>query len=128
MRRGRPGLLLGTLLLSACVAAQRDQCLRAAVEEVRTLDHLIAETEAGLARGYGIDRQTLPYLEERRCADGAGTCLYTETEEIARPKTIDPGSENRRLAALRKKRAAAVPRAMAHIAECRARYGQSGRP
>lgn len=118
-----PGLMLvGATLVSACAGTARDQCLRAAVEEVRTIDRLIAETEAGLARGYGIDRQTVPYLERRRCGDGGGSCLYTETEIVETPETIDPASESRRLALLRDRRAAAVPRALDHIAACKARY------
>lgn len=115
-------MLFGATLVSACTDAARDQCLRAAVAEVRTIDRLVADTEAGLARGYGIDRETVPYLERRRCADGGGTCLYTETEIVTTPKTIDPASETRRLALLRERRAAAVPRALDHIAGCKERY------
>lgn len=115
-------VVLASLVLGACAGAGRDQCMRAAVSEVRTLDRLIAETEAGLARGYGIDRQTVPYLERRRCSDGGGSCLYTETEIVETPKTIDPASENRRMALLLNRRAAAVPRALDHIEACKARY------
>jgi hypothetical protein len=125
----RPARLLPLLaipaLLGGCAGLGRDQCLRAAVEEVRTLDRLIAETEAGLARGYGIDRQTVPYLERYRCADGSGTCLYTETYVEETPKAIDPASEDRKTALLRARRAAAVPRALAHIAVCRERFPQA---
>ncbi len=121
--RPRAGLvLLVPLLLGACAGAGRDQSMRAAVAEVRTIDALIAETEAGLARGYGIDRQTVPYLERRRCGDGGGSCLYTETEIVETPKSIDPASESRRIALLQDRRAAAVPRALDHIAACKARY------
>ncbi len=120
--RFAPLLLALPAVLGACAEAARDQCLRAAVEEVRTIDGLIAETEAGVARGYGISRQTVPYLERRRCADGAGTCLYTETEVIETPKAIDPRSESRKLGLLRARREAAVPRALHHIATCKARY------
>ena len=123
----RPAILLALpALLGACAGAARDQCLRSATEEVRTLDRLIAETEAGVARGYGISRQTVPYLERRRCGDGGGSCLYTETETIETPKAIDPQSENRKMALLRARREAAVPRALDHIAACRASYPEQG--
>lgn len=115
-------LLALSALLAACAAASRDQCLRAATEEVRTLDALIAEAEAGVARGYGISRQIVPYLERRRCADGGGSCLYSETEIIETPKAIDPGSESRKLALLRARREAALPRALDHIAACKATW------
>ncbi len=115
-------LLALPAVLGACAEVGRDQCLRSAVAEVRTIDGLIAEAEAGMARGYGISRQTVPYLERRRCADGNGTCLYTETEVIETPKAIDPQSESRKVALLRARREAAVPRAMKHIAACRATW------
>lgn len=118
-------LLALPALLAACAAASRDQCLRAATEEVRTIDTLIAETEAGVARGYGISRRTVPYLERRRCADGGGSCLYTETEVIETPKAIDPRSEGRKLALLRARRQAALPRALDHIAACKAAWPEA---
>lgn len=120
---GRRLLLLALpVLLGGCAGVARDQCLRAATEEVRTIDRLIAEAEAGVARGYGISRQTVPYLERRRCDDGAGTCLYTETEIVETPKAIDPQSESRKVALLRARRETALPRALDHIAACRASY------
>jgi hypothetical protein len=117
-------LLALPALLGACAEVGRDQCLRSAVAEVRTIDGLIAETETGLARGYGTSRQTVPYLERRRCSDGRGTCLYTETEVIETPKAIDPRSESRKLALLRARREAALPRALDHIAACKASWPQ----
>lgn len=115
-------LLALTALLAACAGVGRDQCLRSAVAEVRTIDRLIAETEAGVARGYGISRQTVPYLERRRCSDGRGSCLYSDTEVIETPKAIDPRSESRKLALLRARREAALPRALDHIAACKATW------
>lgn len=115
-------LLLAPLVLGACAGVGRDQCLRSAVSEVRTIDRLIAEAEAGLARGYGIDRQTVPYLERRRCGDGGGSCLYSETYVEETPKAIDPNSETAKLTLLRARREAALPRALAHIAACKAQY------
>ncbi len=123
----RPAILLVLpALLGACAGVARDQCLRSATEEVRTLDRLIAGTEAGVARGYGITRRTVPSLERRRCGDGGGSCLYTETEIIETPKAIDPQSETRKTALLRAHREAALPRALDHIAACRASYPEQG--
>ena len=115
--------------LAGC-GAGRDQCLRAVTEDIRTLDRLIAETEAGRARGYGTARQELPYLEHYRCPGyprGTGheapTCLTTETMTIETPVALDPAAEDRKLAALKARREALVPRALDQIAECKARYG-----
>lgn len=127
MSRPAPLYLLLLALVAGCAGTGRDTCLRSAVEEVRKIDRLIAETEAGLARGHGISRQTLPYLERRRCGDGGGSCLYSETEIIETPVAIDPESEDRKLALLRARRASLVPRAMAHIEVCKARYPGGGR-
>src|SRR5690606_41880669 len=91
-------VVLASLVLGACAGAGRDQCMRAAVSEVRTLVRLIAETEAGLARGYGIDRQTVPYRERRRCGDGGGSCIYSETERGETPATIATTADTGRIA------------------------------
>lgn len=120
-------LLLAPLLLGACASVSRDQCLRAAVEDIRTLDRLIAETEAGLARGYGIDRQDVPVLERRHCtgSSGSATCLETDIVTVERPVAIDPAAEDRKVAKMRATRQALIPRAMLQIAECRRRYPEA---
>lgn len=117
-------LMLAPVLLGACASVSRDQCLRAATEEIRTLDRLIAETEAGLARGYGIDRQDVPVLERRHCtgSSGSATCLETDIVTVERPVAIDPAAENRKIAAMRANRQALIPRAMLQIAECKRRF------
>ncbi|MBC7141451.1 MAG: hypothetical protein H5U18_04745, partial [Rhodobacteraceae bacterium] len=105
----------------------RDQCLRAATEDIRTLYRLIAETEAGLARGYGIDRQDVPVLERRHCTglSGSATCLESDIVTVERPVAIDPAAENRKIAKMRATRQALIPRAMLQIAECRRRYPEA---
>lgn len=120
-------LLLAPVLLGACASISRDQCLRAAAEDIRTLDRLIAETEAGRARGYGIDRQDVPVLERRHCtgSGGAPTCPETDIVTVERPVAIDPASEDRKLAAMRAKRAALIPSAMIQISDCRRRYPEA---
>ena len=116
--------ILASVLLGACASVSRDQCLRAAVEDIRTLDQLIAETEAGRARGYGIDRQDVPVLERRHCtgSSGSATCLETDIVTVERPVAIDPATEDRKLAGMRATREALIPRAMIQIADCRRRY------
>ncbi len=117
-------LLLAPVLLGACASVSRDQCLRAATEEIRTLDRLIAETEAGLARGYGIDRLDVPIPERRHCTgvSGSATCIESDIVAVERPVAIDPVAENRKIAAMRAKRQALIPRAMLQIAECKRRF------
>ncbi|OYX44525.1 MAG: hypothetical protein B7Z02_05345 [Rhodobacterales bacterium 32-67-9] len=120
-------LLFAPVLFGACASVSRDQCLRAAVEDIRTLDRLIAETEAGRARGYGIVRLDMPVLERRHCtgSSGAATCLETDIVTVERPVAIDPASEDRKLAGMRAKREALIPRAMMQIADCRRRYPEA---
>jgi len=115
---------LALCLLAAC-ATPREACLRTTFSEVATLDRLIAETEATLARGYAIVRE--PYVTTGLdfCLGrgvrgnvfdvGLNYCNTVETRIREREVAIDPAAERRKLAELRKRRDAA-----ARVAENRA--------
>ncbi|MCB2130145.1 MAG: hypothetical protein KDE03_13965 [Rhodobacteraceae bacterium] len=116
------------LLASAgCSDLARDQCERAAVADIRTLDRLIAGAEANLARGYGFSGHAETYLQRRRCEgwSGAGRapdCLFAETEIVQTPRAVDEPAEERKIRSMEKRRAALVPQAMANLVACRRRY------
>ncbi|MEM1428015.1 MAG: hypothetical protein AAGG09_01010 [Pseudomonadota bacterium] len=117
-----------TLCLLAACASPREACLRAALSEVATLDRLIAETEANLARGYAIELEPFVTTGVDFCfgrgayRHGFGTgfryCNNVETRYREREVAIDPAAERRKLAELRKRRADLAPAAEARAAAC----------
>ncbi|WP_347311295.1 hypothetical protein [Defluviimonas sp. SAOS-178_SWC] len=122
-----------TLLLTALVAAcgtPQEQCIRTATRELRTLDRLIAETEANLARGYTYEEHEIMRHEWTRCDDWVrGTpvrmCFEPVWDTVRRPVAIDPEAETRKLEGLQARRKALGRQADAAIAACRARYPET---
>jgi hypothetical protein len=119
--------LVAMLTSAGCSSIARDQCERAAVADIRTLDRLIAEAEANLARGYGFSRHAETYFQRRRCEGwgGAGPapdCLYADTDIVQTPKAIDEPSVLRKVQTMKRRRAELVPQAMANLAACRRHY------
>jgi len=121
-------LLAVPLLLVACASPQQ-RCLMDATRELRTVDNLIAETEANLARGYAIDRELDQRSRLTFCTGsyghwgyGAGMSFCT-TDDIVyrdRPVAIDPAAEQRKLSLLRDRRARLAPVAQRAVTACRA--------
>ena len=123
----RLSALLALCALAAC-ATPREACLRAAAGDLRTLDRLIAETEATIARGYAYASE--PYtttalefcLSRGAYRDGVNVglayCPVAETRYRDRPVAIDPAAERRKLAELRARRAAAARAADTRAAAC----------
>ncbi len=119
---------LAALCLLAACATPREACLRAATAELRTLDLLIARTEADLARGYALERE--PYnaatlelcVGSGRVRDGLGLglryCPEIETRHREVPVAIDPAAQRRKLAQLRVRRAEEAQRAAAAAQAC----------
>ena len=118
--------LLLVALVAACGTPQ-EQCIRAATRDVRTLDRLIAETEANLARGYTYEEHEIVRHEWMRCDDWVrGTpvrmCFEPVWDTVKRPVAIDPAAEQRKLDGLKARRKALGLQAEAAIAACRAQY------
>jgi hypothetical protein len=123
----RLAMLLALCALASC-ATSREACLRAATAELATLDRLIAETEANLARGYAIAREPYTTTTLEFCVGtgrlggafdvGLRYCPDVETRYRDRPVAIDPAAERRKLAQLRARRAAEAERAAARQAAC----------
>ncbi len=95
-----------------------------ATKELRTVDGLIAESEANLARGYAIDRE----LERRPrltfCAGGIRSnvglsfCRDTDVYVRDRPVALDPEAERRKLALLRDRKARLEAASSQAVAAC----------
>lgn len=121
--------LLPLALLAACGTPQ-EQCIRRATGELRTVERLIAESEATLARGYGFEteeRVRWNWVVCDRFTDGTGQyharmCWEPVRDTVRRPVAIDPAAEQRKLEGLRAKRAALQRAAEPQIAACRATY------
>lgn len=117
-------LALLALLLSAC-ASPREQCLRAATEDLRVLDQLIAQSEANLDRGYSVRTETYPVTYPHWCAGRRGYgyfCQRTDYRTKHIPEAIDPASEARKLKALKSKRRDVAARAQDRINRCEQQY------
>lgn len=127
----RAFLVLPLVALAAACASPRGQCLAEATRDVRVLDHLIAETELALARGYGVERETTYAPRATFCGGygygrygyyGLSTCYepYPVTRET--PVAIDPAAERRKLAELKAKHREAVVRMKEDVRACNSAY------
>jgi hypothetical protein len=118
-------LTVPLVVLTACATPQ-ERCKIDVTREINTIDVLIAETEANLARGFAFDRT----LERRPrltfCAGslrsnvGISFCRDTDLVERERPIAIDPQSERRKLATLRERRQTLSAGIEARLAACSA--------
>lgn len=119
-------LILGAMAVLAGCASSQDRCIRSATQNLRTVDALIDETEANIARGYAY--QTVPsnvsvgisYCGYSWGNVGIGVCAGNSTGTTRRPVAIDLGEEQRKLAELRRKRADLAARSAPAVAACRA--------
>jgi hypothetical protein len=126
-----PGLVV-LALLAACGTPQ-EQCIRNETRELATLDRLIREAEANLARGYAYETVEITRTEWQICEyipdpndptkpPRPRYCLEDVTDTVQKTVAIDPAAEERKLASLKAKRRKLEPEARAAIAECRATY------
>ncbi|MBL9059893.1 MAG: hypothetical protein JNK88_07720 [Mangrovicoccus sp.] len=117
-------LILGTLAVLAGCASSQDRCGRSATKDLRTVDALIDETEANIARGYAYE--TVPsninvgisYCGYSWGNVGVGLCAGNNTGTTRQAVAIDIGAEQAKLAELRRKRADLAARAAPTIAAC----------
>ena len=129
MRLFQPLTLVAMALLASCGTPQ-EQCIRSATREIATVDRLIAETEANLARGYAYESKEVIHYEWQRCDDWSpGTrprmCFEPVWDTVRKPVAIDPQVEARKLAGLKARRAALARQAAPAIAACRENYPES---
>ncbi|MDZ7908091.1 MAG: hypothetical protein U5N10_07710 [Gemmobacter sp.] len=130
-------LILLLPLLAACGTPQ-EQCINRVTRDQRTVQSLIAETEANLARGYAIEEYTAYEMEWRMCGvqpqrpvkpngkpgkpPAPLMCWEREPVTRERPKAIDLGSEAVKLEQLRAKRAQLARASAPAIAQCQVQY------
>ena len=117
-------------LLAACGTPQ-EQCIRNNTRDLRTVEKLIAESQANLARGYALERYevTVPDWEPciRYVPGGKGqpaqpvqsTCRSWDTEIRTRPKSIDLAQEAKQLRQLQTKQRELARQAQSVVAQCR---------
>ena len=113
-------------ILAACGTPQ-ENCIRNSTREIRTLDRLIAESDANLARGYRFEETPIIRHEwvicgPRQLGAPPEMCLESVEDTVRRPVAIDPAIETRKRDNLRGKRAALMKPAETAIAACRAAY------
>ncbi|MHC0052407.1 hypothetical protein [Actibacterium sp. D379-3] len=123
-------LALALLLPLAACATPRQQCERAATEDLQVVSALIVEIEQNLARGYAIDREVRerPHVQfcygNHRDDDHVGIvfCNTTETYVVEKPVAIDVAAEQAKLTALQAKRTELKQQALQALAICDAKY------
>jgi len=126
MSRSAALILVLLAVLAACGTPQ-EQCVRNATREIRTLDRLIAEQRATLARGYAYETREIMHYAWQRCDDwvpGAPRrmCYEPEWDTVKEPVAIDPAAEQRKLEGLLARRAALAQQAEPAVAACKAKF------
>ncbi|MCK8465043.1 hypothetical protein MUY35_14380 [Aliiroseovarius sp. S1339] len=114
-------LLLG---LSACATPQQ-RCIASATADMRSLQAQIKTTEATIARGYALHRQSVPVTSTRLCYDRKRRpfpCHRTAFRQIETPVTVDIDNEKSKLARMKAKLAQAQRKAVAGAKACRETY------
>lgn len=121
-------VLLLCAFLAAC-ASPVDRCIKSATTELRTVNALIAETEANIARGYRY------VTEPRRVRVGVSYCSGRHgnirfcgdsyNDVVRRPVAVDTAEETRKLASLKTKQTELRRAADPAIAACQSRYGSA---
>lgn len=122
----RPSLpLAALLLLAACGASPREECLAQATAELETIDRLIAETEGNLLRGYALEPDGASSDRYKLCTGGGvvfSFCAERTGETGTKPVAINPFTERVKLANLQKRREGLAELAEIEKARCEAEH------
>ena len=121
----RPALLLPAILVLAGCLAPREQCEAAATRDLRTLNALIAETEANVNRGYAEEWVTVRDEVYRPCRDANGNivgCWVPVYERQRRAEAIDLDAERAKLSSMLRKREELRSVTQQALRQCRATY------
>lgn len=117
---------LALLLMLAACATPQERCVLDATKDLRTVDGLIAETQANLQRGYAIGqsferRPRLTFCTGRyRSYSGLSFCTTEDIVTRDEPVAIDPEAERRKLGLLRERKADLEVTSRASVAACQA--------
>lgn len=127
--------LILPLILAACGTPQ-ERCIRNNTGEYRSLQALLTETEANLARGYAWRERNVVRSEFTTCRRPVraedGGIVYAEygcwrdVTDVERYRVpIDPASETRKRDNLAAKLKAEAPRARLAVDQCKAAYPET---
>lgn len=127
-------VLILPLLLAACGTPQ-ERCISTATRDLRTLNGLIEESQANLARGFAYEEYTVrrsrwvhcqsaPVRDSEGNLQSGGTymCLDDYTDTVRRPISIDLGAERRKLEGMLEKKRELTRVAAAQIEGCKAQF------
>lgn len=124
--------LVALLAVSACVGTQssdRDRCISRAGAQLTTLNRLIAETQANVARGYALETVRDVRTIDRTCrgqnADGTSfryPCPETIESTRRVPVAINLNDEQDKLNSMVARRTEMERSVQATIAQCQATY------
>lgn len=121
-------ILFPVLALAACATPQ-EQCLSQATRDARINATLIAQTEANLARGFGL--RTEERVRERtgfcRGETESGERVVTRCEKVDVrkvnvPVALDLAAERAKLRSLQQQQASLASRTQAATQQCRVLY------
>jgi hypothetical protein len=126
MRRAAVLACLAALGLAGC-ASPYQRCVAPALDEIRTVDRLIAETEANIARGYRLQpeqrwRPTFTFCTGSR--NDFDVCWVDQPYTVTRPVAIDRSVERGTLASLQERRGELLVAARRQQAACAAAHPQ----
>lgn len=114
-------LIAAVVMLAACGTPEQ-RCARKVTNEIGTLDRLIAETEANLARGYTYIYEPSNFtVSIGGCTsryNNVGFCGWSEPQYRRRAQAIDPEAEQRKLADLKSRRATLQTNSRAALEAC----------
>lgn len=122
--------LIVCCLLAACGTPQ-ERCISSVTRDLRVVDRLIAETDANLRRGYGLQDVTVFHDVWTFCsvAQVAGQppappqmCWDSQPTTYQRPVAIDLAAEKAKLSGLLTKRKELAGAAAPMIAQCQVQY------
>jgi hypothetical protein len=129
-----PFLLVPLLLaLTACETPQQ-ACISAVSRDQRTVEALIAQTQANIQRGYGLATavRTVPdYVDctprptEANPKPKRQMCLVETAQTFKQPVAIDLAAEQVKLKQLLAKRDQLAKTSAAAVAQCQARYPEN---
>jgi hypothetical protein len=116
-------------LLAVACATPREACIGQASRELGVVNALIAETQANLSRGYGVETRQEIVTTEKTCTvtnpDGSVVrfpCDEVETRDRRVPVAIDLNVEQAKLRSLQQRQAQMRSQTNAAIGQCIATY------
>lgn len=126
----KPIAALGLLAVLAACGTPQEQCIARNTRDLRTVNHLVAESQENLRRGYALVETTIMVPEWQDCevyVDDAGKehvkqCIQHVPKTTTKPMAIDLNVERDKLESLMAKRDQLEREAQSVVAQCRAQY------